>query len=83
MFVFVINLVWNEIKKFAASIIPVLKGIFRINCIVRTRVILAQWISPGSEILILPMLSYPGCQERAVRWLYWNSRTLSSSDVNV
>ena len=27
------------------------------------------------------MLSYPGCHVRAVHWLYWNSRTWSSSDV--
>ena len=38
---------------------------------------------PRSEILILPMLSYTGCLERTVNWLYWNSRTWSPSDVNV
>ena len=38
----------------------------------------------GIENLILPMLSYPSCHVlRAVHWLYWNSRTWSSSDVVV
>ena len=36
---------------------------------------------PGSGNLILPMLSYPVCHVSAVHWLYWNSRTWSSSDV--
>ena len=26
--------------------------------------------------LILPMLSYPGCQVSAVHWLYWNSHDI-------
>ena len=36
---------------------------------------------PGIENLILPVLSYQGCQVRTVQWFYWNSRTWSSSDV--
>ena len=43
-------------------------------------------IYPGIENLILqvPRLSYPGCHVRAtLHWLYWNSRTWSSSDVIV
>ena len=37
---------------------------------------------PGSEILILPMLSYPDCHERNVHCLLWNSCKWSSSDIN-
>ena len=29
------------------------------------------------------MLSFPGCGERVVHWLHWDSRTYSSSDVIV
>ena len=36
---------------------------------------------PGPDILILPMLPYPGCHEGIVHWLYWNSYTWASSDV--
>ena len=38
---------------------------------------------PGSEILILPWLSYLGCHERAVHWLHWNSHTWQTSDIIV
>ena len=34
-------------------------------------------------LIILPMLSYSGCHERIVHWLYWNSHTWSSIDVKV
>ena len=36
-----------------------------------------------SEILISPMLSYPGSHVSAVYWLYWNSHVWSSSDITV
>ena len=38
---------------------------------------------PGIEILILSMIFYPGCHVRTVHWLYWNSRTRLSNDINV
>ena len=40
-------------------------------------------ILPWDRNLILPMLSYPGCHERTVHWLYWNSCTWTSSDIIV
>ena len=37
----------------------------------------------NSMIELLHMLSFPGCQVRAVHWLYWNSHAWKSSNVNL